>query len=456
MGKKYDFKYIVIGSGPAGSAAALALTKSKKRVALVENRFYGGNNLNTRDLPYKVALDFSHTYAKINSYPEFRNQDLSFNFPTIAARELSTIIKAGGNDKKVFEAAGIVCLDGYANFLDAHTIAIGQQKVTAEYFILATGSRLKTLGISGTDRIDYLNPNNAIKIRRLPKVVTIVGGGSTGCEIAEYYAELGVKTLILESSDQLLPREDKEVGETLNNYFTQRLGISVLVGCKVVALEQDNFSKYVIFQAGGAEKMVRTDSIVLATGSEPILDYGLENAGIKFKNTGIVVDKLFQTSAKNIYAIGDCLGNESSTERASQEGLTLATNLLNKTKAIVSYKDMPRLVNTYPEVATTGFNENDLIKRDRKYMKSIVKLDELVASKIYNFDYGFVKLLTDKNYHIIGATIVAPDASLMISELSLAIHQNLTTLDIATTPHIANSFNNAIKLAAKKLLPKKR
>ena len=79
MAKKYDFKYIVIGSGPAGSAAALTLIKSKKRVALVEGRFYGGSNLNTRDLPYKVALDFSHTYAKINTYPEFKNQDFSFN-----------------------------------------------------------------------------------------------------------------------------------------------------------------------------------------------------------------------------------------------------------------------------------------------------------------------------------------------------------------------------------------
>ena len=234
MGKKYDFKYIVIGSGPAGSAAALTLAKSKKRVALVESRHYGGSNLNTRDVPYKVALDFSHTYHKLRSYPEFRNQDLTFNFPTVTARELNTVMKTGGNDKKIFENAGIVCIDGYANFLDQHTIAIGQQKITAEFFVIATGSRLKTLGISGTDHVDYLTPNTAIRIRRLPKVVTIVGGGSTGCEIAEYYAELGVKVLLLETSDQLLPREDKEVSETISNYFSRHLGISVLTSCKVI------------------------------------------------------------------------------------------------------------------------------------------------------------------------------------------------------------------------------
>ncbi len=456
MGKKYDFKYIVIGSGPAGSAAALTLVKSKKRVALIENRYFGDTNLNTRDIPYKVALDFSHTYHKLSLYPEFKNQDLTFNFPTIAARELNTIVKTGGNDKKVFENAGVVCLDGYANLLDQHTIAIGQQKITAEYFILATGSRLKTGGISGIDRIDYLTPNTAVKIRRLPKVITIIGGGSTGCEIAEYYAELGVKVLLLEMSDLLLPREDREVGETIADYFTRRLGISVLTGCKVVSLEEDNFSKYIVFQTNGVEKMIRTDYIVLATGSEPILDYGLENANVKFKNSGIVVDKLFQTSAKNIYAIGDCLGNESSTERAEKEGLTVAMNLINKTKITVDYKGMPRIVNLYPEIATTGFNESDLLRRDRNYKKSIVKLDEITASKIYGIEHGFVKLLSDKNSHIIGATIVAPNASLMISELSIAVRHGLTALELASTPHVCNSFNEAIKLAAKKLLPKKR
>lgn len=455
MGKKYDFKYIIIGSGPAGSAAALTLAKSKKRVGLVESRYYGGSNLNTRDIPYKVALDFSHTYHKINLYPEFKNQDFTFNFPTIAARELNTIMKTGGNDKKIFENAGIVCFDGYANFLDQHTIAIGQQKITAEFFIIATGSRLKTLGISGTDRVDHLTPNTAIKIRRLPKVVTVVGGGSTGCEIAEYYAELGAKVLLLETSDQLLPREDKEVSEVISNYFSHHLGISVLTSCKVVSLEEDNFSKYIIFQTNGVEKMIRTECIVLATGSEPILDYGLENANIKFKNTGITVDKLFQTSAKNIYAVGDCLGNESSTERAEKEGLTVALNLVNKTKITVDYKGMPRIINLYPEVATTGFNENDLLRRDRGYKKALIKLDEIPASKIYGIEHGFIKLLADKNSHIIGVTIVAPNASLMIGELSIAVRHNLTALELASTPHVCNSFSEAIKLAAKKLLPKK-
>lgn len=456
MGKKYDFKYIIIGSGPAGTATAMTLAKTKKRVAIAESRFYGGANLNTRDIPYAVALDFSHQFANLTSYPELRHQDLTFNFPTIAAKQLHIVTEAGGNSKKQFEDADITCLSGYANFLDNHTIAINQKKFTADTFILATGSNLKTIEISGTETVSYLTPETAIKTHRLPKVVTVVGGGSTGCEIAEYFAELGSKVLILETANRLLPREDKEVGETISDYFIRRLGINVLTSCKVVSLEQDNFSKYIVFRSDNSEKMVRTDSIVLATGSEPSLDYGLENAKVKYKNTGIVVNKLFQTSAKNIYAIGDCLGGESSTERAHYQGLTLATNLANNTKNTFSGQGFIRTTNTYPEVATIGFTEDDLIRRDRKYKKSLIKLDQIAASKIYNFDYGFIKLLVDKNSHILGCTIVAPHAALMAEEISLAIRHNLTTLELASTPHLMNSFNEAIKLAAKSLLPKKR
>ena len=452
MGKKYDFKYIVIGSGPAGSAVAMALGKAKKRVALVEGRYLGGTNLNTRDIPYSVALDFTHTYSRALSFPEFNHQDLTFNFPTIAAHELKAIVSAGGNNKKPYEESGVVCIDGYANFLDPHTIAVNNHKITSESFIIATGSHLKTTEISGTDTVNFLTPETAIRSRRLPKMLAVIGGGSTGCEIASFYAELGAKVILFESAERLLPEEDQEVGELITNYFHQKLGINIFTNTKVVAIQEDNFSKSIIFRYENQEKFIR---IALATGSEPNLDLGLENARVKFKNTGIVVNKYFETSAKNIYAVGDCIGKQSSTDRAYHEGLTLATNLINKQKNILNYTGFIRQTNTFPEVATVGYTEDDLIKRDRKYKKAIIKLDEITASKIYSINHGFIKLLSDKGGHIIGASVVCPSASLIAGELALAIRHNLTALEVASTPHPMNHYNYMVKLAAKKLVEKK-
>ena len=454
MGRKYDFEYIIIGSGPAGTAAALTLAKSKKRIAIVESHFLGGSNINTRDIPYAASLHLSKLYHKITSSPVFQNQDISFSFPNAVSHQLKTVLKASEANKSALEKAGIVHLNGIASFIDTHTIAVSSKQLSAENFILATGSSLKISEITGTDTVSYLTPETAIKIRRSPKVALIVGGGPTGCEIAEYYANLGIKVIIMETAERLLPHEDKEVGEAISNHFTKELGIMVLPNCKVVALEQDKTSKCVIFRNSRTEKIVRVDCIVLATGSEPVLDYGLENAGIKYKNTGIVVDKNFQTSAKHIYAVGDCLGGESSTERAEYQGTLLATNLLNHSKNVPNYQGFPRTINTNPEVLTVGFTEDDLLKRDRKYKKAIIKINDIPAAKIYDSNYGFVKLISDKSNHLIGATVVAPHASLLAGELSLCIRHGVTALELASTPHATNEYNYMVKLASRKLLTK--
>lgn len=455
MGKKFDFEYIIIGSGPAGSAAAMALAKAKKRVALVEGRLFGGAHLNTRDVPYASALNFSHHYHKTLSFPELSASEFSFNFPTIINRELKTILAAGGNDKKPFEEAGIICIKGYANFLDAHTIAVGENKFTSENFVLATGSRLDTSTISGTELVNYLTPETAIRVRRLPKAVLVIGGGATGCEIASYYAELGAKVIIMESENRLLPREDKEVGKAIADYFTNELGVLVLPNSKVVALEPEDSLKRVIFRNDRREKMVRVDCVVLATGSRPTLDYGLENAGVKYNEKGIIVNKFLETSAKNIFAIGDCIGGESSTDRATFEGVILAANLLGKTKALLDYSGFARVVNTFPAVATVGKTELDLAAKKRKFKKIVVPLSDSLVSKIDGSTYGFVKLLADSSNHLLGATIVAPNAEYLISELALVIRHHLTLLELASTPHLSSTYSSLIKLAAKKLLDKK-
>ena len=457
MGRKYNFDYIIIGSGPAGSTVALTLAKSKKlKIAIVEGKSFGGSNLNSRDIPYAVSLGFSHTFRKVASFPEIGKQTLRYNFPTIVAHQEYVVKLLGGDDKKVYEDAGITCIEGYAHFLDHHTIAVGKEEFTASKFVIATGAKLKTNEIAGLDTVNYLTPDTAIKVRRLPKLAFIIGGGPTGCEIAEYYAELGAKVIIMERASRLLPREDKEVGETITDYFTNKLGIMVITGSKVVAVAQEGNVRRVIFTTGQAEKMVRVDCIVLATGSEPNTDLGLENAKVKYKKAGILVNNLFQTSAKNIYAVGDCIVNgDSSTERAKYEGTVLGGNLLNRSKNLTNYSGFIRITDTYPKVATVGMNESDLQKRDKKGKKAIVYIKDLPISKTERMEHGFVKIITDKTNHIIGATIVAPNADLMAEEFALAIRHRLTALEIASTPHIANSWNSAIQATARKIIKKK-
>ena len=446
MGKKYNFDYIIIGSGPAGSVAALNLAKkTKNKIAIIEGHAFGGNNLNTRDVPYLFNLGFSHTFSKLNNYPEINGQELHFNFPSITMHQDQVVSALGGGSTEIYDSAGIIPMFGQAHFLDAHTIALGQEQITSENFIIATGAKLDTGDIVGTDTVSYLTPEAAIRLRKLPKYALVVGGGATGCEIASYFAELGTSVFMVEAADRILPKEDPEVGALVQDYFTNKLGMKIATKTKVVALERDSTGKKAVISSGGRERSLRIDCIILATGSQPALDLGLENAGVKYDADGIKVNRLFQTSAKNIYAVGDVLGGDSSTERSEYQGKLLAMNLLNKSKVYPDYRGFSRITNTYPEVAVVGETEAELKKLGVKYKKAAFYLKDLPISRIERFSYGMIKVLIGSNRRILGASIVAPNASLMIAEFALAIKRNLTIDDIENTPHIANSFASMVR-----------
>lgn len=408
---KHDFDYIIIGSGPAGRRAAKNLAKAKKSVAIVEMGPLGGAELNTRDLPYKIALDFADTYHNLMTSSAAGHNSHHFNLPTLTAHIDATIKKVSEQIKSDLDKLGIKVINGFAHFIDSHTIAIGDQEYTASNFILATGSKLKVHEIAGLDSVDFMTPDDALKIRKLPKYIFIVGGGTTGTELAEFFANLGVGVIIMERSPHLLPREDEEIAEILTEHLTADLGVNVITGAKVLQITEDNMSKIVIFMSGSGKKMVRVDSIIVATGSEPFLDYSLENADVDYKKSGIVTDKYFNTTAKNIFAIGDCLGgHDSSAERAKYEADILTENLLHRSKTSPKYNNLVRAVHTHPAIATLGLNERDATAHDQSYKKSTTQIKD-----------GLIKTLTDRSGRFVGSTVIAPNA-----DSALEIHKLLT------------------------------
>ena len=410
---KYEFDYIIIGSGPAGRRAAENLAKAKKKVAIAEMGPLGGAEINTRDLPYEIALDFANTYHKLITSSAASNSSHHFNLPTLTAHIDAAIKKSSDKIKANLSKLGVKTLNGFAHFIDSNTIAVGDREYSAHNFIIATGSKLKVHEIAGLDSVDFMTPDNALRIRRLPKYVFIAGGGATGTELAEFFANLGVGVIVMERGPHLLPREDEEIANIITEHLTKDLGVNVIANSKVLQITEDNLSKIVIFMSGSGKKMVRVDSIIIATGSEPALDCSLENADVDYKKSGVIVDHHFGTTAKNIFAIGDALGsNDSSTNRAEYEADILTENLLHRSKTAPKYSTIVRAVHTHPTIATIGLNERDAIARDQSYKKSTTLLEN---------PSGLVKTLTDRSGRFIGSTVIAPNA-----ELALEIHKLLT------------------------------
>ncbi len=452
MSKKFDYDLVVIGSGDAGGEAALIAAKSGLKVALVEADKWGGANLNTTNIPYGAALNAAFTYKQAIASARFgiSSGNLRYNYPTLNNWRKVATRNSGANSKEIFDDAKINCIHGRARFVSKNEIAVGSKTISAAKFLIATGAVTADTGIKIAENVNYYLPENALEIPRVPKSVFIVGAGSTGCELAQYYATLGSEVVVAEIAGRLLPREDEEVGQVLDEVFTAD-GIKVLTQSRVVGIEKDGTEKRVFFMRGGQEKSIKISEVILCTGSAPNIDLGLDNAGVKYTHSGITVDETMQTSAKNIYAAGDVTGGYSSPEKAIGDARVAVAHIIRKSKIVRDYTGLIRITNTCPEVAQVGISEDDCIRRDRRIKKIVVPLRAVQKANICDYYNGFVKLIFGRTGTLIGGTVMAPNAGIIAQELAYAVKYEMTATEITNVPHAANDWSELIRTAAERI-----
>lgn len=452
--QKYDYDLIVIGSGAGGSAAATIAARDGKRVAIVEADTFGGDSPNWSDIPTKALLHVAELYDQAKRGARFglRSSTMSYNYPSLRAwKELAVKRTGAGGNQRYYEQQGISAFHGTAHFLTPHEISVNRRHLSSEKFLIATGSHWETPNIQGLGDVDFLTPRTILTTTKPPKSLYIIGGGSTGVELAQLLSILGTKVYIADIAARLLPSYDQEVGQLIEHSFHTNRGITILTHTRTLMVEKENIAKRVTYNRGGTEHSLRVDDVLVATGRAPSVDLGLENAGVEYTAKGVETDQYLQTSSKHIFAAGDVLGRMSSTHTALLESRVAAHNLFAKNKMIPDYTATPHIVFTDPGVASVGLTEDDCLKRDLDIKKSIAPLSIIARSNTSDFHDGFVKLITDKKGVLLGATVVAPSAAELIHELALAVKHGLTASDIATTPHAFLSWSEAIRVAAAKL-----
>lgn len=451
---KYDFDLIVIGSGAGGSAAATIAARDGKRVAIIEQDTFGGDSPNWSDVPTKALLHAAHLLEEARNGARFglRSSTISYNYPSLRAwKELAVKRTGAGGNRKYYENEGISTFHGTAHFLTPHEISVNRRHLSGEHFLIATGSHWTPPNIPGLDTIDYLTPRTILEAIRPPKSLYIIGGGTSGVEIAQLMAIFGTKVYIADIASRLLPGYDSEAGELLEKLLHDNKNVTTLTHTRTVAIEKENIAKRVTYTRGGTEHSLRVDEILIATGREPSVDIGLENATVGYTPKGIEVNDQLQTAARHIYAAGDVLGRHSYTHTALLESRIAVNNILSKSKSVPDYTATPRIVFTYPGIAAVGLSEDDCLKRDLQIKKAIAPLNIIGRSNTSDFRDGFVKVITDKKGVLLGATIVAPHAAEMVHELALAIKYGMTAQHVAATPHAFLSWSEAIRVAAAKI-----
>lgn len=450
------YNLLVIGAGPAGLVAAAGAAGLGAKVALVEKHLMGGDCQNVGCVPSKALLRAAKGVADFRAAGQFGVKNVPE--PVVdfgAAMERLRRIRAElshHDSAERFSELGVDVFIGEGEFTDADTFEIDGKAIRFAKACVATGARAADLPIEGLAEAGALTNETVFSLTERPERLGIIGAGPIGCEMAQAFARLGTRVTLLEASNQILGKEDRDAAEVLEAAL-QRDGVEIRTNIDIRRLRQENGEKVV--EAGASEGSercaeLRFDQILVGVGRAPNVEgLGLEAAGVKFDQKGIEVDERLRTTNPNIFSAGDVCFPYKFTHAADAMARIVIRNALffgrSKTRDLV----IPWCTYTDPEIAHVGMYENDARKEgiDVKTLK--VSIGETDRGIIDGDEEGFVKIHTKAGSDgILGATIVARHAGDMIAQLSQAMVDGTGLGTIAETMFPYPTQAEAIKKAA--------
>lgn len=428
------FDVIIIGSGPAGYVSAIRLADLGKNVAVIEHRDIGGTCLHRGCIPTKTLLHSAFVYETAKRARLFGiNCEVSCDFGLIQQRKEKVIKRLLIGVESLMKNRGVTVKKGKGRLITNKSVEINEREIiSAESIVIATGSEPATLSEVNIDEENIITSDTALNMRNLPKDILIVGAGAVGIEFATFFSAFGTKVTIIEMMNDILPElRDRKITAILQKALQKR-GIVVKSGMK---LEQIEVNQGTVATLSTGERL-RTDKVLLSTGRRlNTSGLGLKDIGLKTERDRILVDNKMRTNIPNIYAIGDVTGGMLMAHKAQCEGIVCA-EVIAGLDSVMDYRVIPWVVFSRPELACVGMTDEEA---QEKGITTVVGEFPFIASGkavVMGETEGMVKIIADANTEeVIGAQIIGPDASIIISELALAVKNRLKIKEIGNTIH---------------------
>ncbi|OJW46627.1 MAG: dihydrolipoamide dehydrogenase [Alphaproteobacteria bacterium 41-28] len=414
----------VIGAGSGGLSVAAGAAQLGASVVLIEAHKMGGDCLNYGCVPSKSLLAAAKRANVFRTSGAFgiQEEEPKVNFEKLQQHIQNVITTIAPQDSvERFEGLGVHVIRERASFLSPTLVQAGNTQIKAKYFVISTGSSPAIVPLPGIENIPYLTNETIFNLKEKPDHLIVVGGGPIGCEIAQAYRLLGVKTTILEAFT-LLPREDPEIVDILR----QRLkadGLNIIEKAKVLSVSQKKKVLYLEVEHEGKEITLEGSHLLMATGRKPNVDHlGLEEAGVRHTPKGITVDGRLRTTHKKIYALGDVIGGYQFTHMASYQAGVVIKNCLFHLPSKVNDKTVPWVTFTDPEVAHVGLTHQQVPPHTKTLYWPYKDSDRAQAERETT---GLIKVFTTPKGQILGVSIIGANAGELILPWSLAIEKNL-------------------------------
>ena len=455
-----SYDVVVIGSGPGGYVAAIRCSQLGMKTAIIEKySTLGGTCLNVGCIPSKALLSSSHHYEEATKH--FADHgieipgDIKVNLEKMIGRKQAVVDQTTGGIDFLMKKNNIEVYEGLGSFKDATHVNITKndestETIEAKNIIIATGSKSSNLPFIELDKERIITSTEALKLKEIPKHMIVIGGGVIGLELGQVYYRLGAQVTVIEYQDRILPTMDAGLSKELNKVF-KKAKCKMQISHKVQSVERKGDE--VIVKAENKKGEVvefKGDYCLVSVGRRPYTDgLNAEAAGVKINDRGQVeVNEYLQTSASNIYAIGDVIKGAMLAHKAEEEGVFVAEILAGQ-KPHIDYNLIPGVVYTWPEVAAVGKTEEELKAKNIEYKVGQFPFRALGRARASGDIDGFVKILADKTTdEVLGVHMIGARCADLIAEAVTAMEFRASAEDISRYSHAHPTFAEAIKEAA--------
>jgi pyruvate/2-oxoglutarate dehydrogenase complex dihydrolipoamide dehydrogenase (E3) component len=447
--RSFEYNLVVIGAGSAGLVSAYIAAAAKARVAIVESDRLGGDCLNTGCIPSKALIHSAKVLKEAGEAQRLglRGQ-LTADFPAVMARVQRVIRRVAPHDSaERYQGLGVEVLMGRARIVDPWTVKVGDRTLISRNIVVATGAEPMMPPIPGLKQVNPLTSETVWLLTEQPGTFLIVGGGAVGCELAQSFARLGSRTILLEIASRLVMREDAEVSDAVRHTLLAE-GVEIKTGIAIERFEQKSGQCLVRLADGSS---ISFDKVLMATGRRPrTRGFGLEELGL-LDGERLVVDRQLRTRLPNILAAGDVIGEFQFTHAASHYAWFASVNALfgGLKRWSADFRVFPSVIYTDPEVARVGLTEQDAREQGIPYEVVRFDLAELDRAIADGANAGFIKVLTVPGKdRILGAVIVGARAGDMLAEFTLAMKHGLGLRAVLQTIHPYPGWTEANKAVA--------
>lgn len=438
---KFQYDIGIIGGGAAGLTVASGAAQLGAKTILMEKEpVLGGDCLHFGCVPSKTLIKTAHVYHLMARSADFglpKIQRPAVDFERIVERIEGVIARIQKHDSaERFCRLGAQVAFGDARFIDEHTVDLDGKNITADKWVIATGSSPAIPPIPGIEAVEVITNREIFSLARLPDTMTILGAGPIGIEMAQAFNRLGSKVFVIDRNVQILNKEDTDMSVAVQENMAAE-GVNFFLGSTIEKVSQRNSTKTVTIRTkDGTSRQLASDVILVAMGRSPNIDgLGLDHIGVAYDRSGIQVDNRLRTSHKHIFAAGDINGGFQFTHAAGYEGGIVVSNAVFRLPRKVNYTWLPWCTYVDPELASIGMNEKTALEQGNKYSVWTESFQDNDRSLAEGESKGKIKLILDQKEKPLGVQILGNRAGDLIAQWVAALNGNIKLSTLASAIH---------------------